>query len=80
MSVNVIKKILKPTITSPFKDNLFVNKNILITGWGTGLGKQIAKTYLNLGESVTIASRKEEVLKKACDELGNNRIDYHVLD
>ena len=80
MSVNIIKKILNPTITSPFKNNLFLNKNVLITGGGTGLGKQIAKTYLNLGASVIIASRKEEVLKNTCLELGNERIDYHILD
>lgn len=80
MSVNFVKKILKPTITSPFKNNLFLNKNVLITGGGTGLGKQIAQTYLNLGATVTIASRKEEVLKNTCRELGNERIDYHILD
>ena len=61
MSLNVIKKILKPTITSPFKNNLFLNKNVLITGGGTGLGKQIAKTYLNLGD-VTIAMKEEAPL------------------
>ena len=53
------------------------NKNVLITGGGTGLGKQIAKTYLYLGANVTIASRKEEVLRNTCEELGNdNKLSY----
>lgn len=80
MSLNVVKKIITPTMTSPFKARLFNNKNVLITGGGTGLGKQMAKTYLNLGAYVTIASRKEEVLKKTCKELASNRINYKVLD
>ena len=36
---------------------------MLVTGGGTGLGKEVA-VYSHLGAHVTIASRKEEVLKK----------------
>tara|TARA_Y100000591_G_scaffold21075_2_gene15608 strand:+ start:6133 stop:7011 length:879 start_codon:yes stop_codon:yes gene_type:complete len=64
----------------PFNNNLFLGKNILITGGGTGLGKQMAKTYLDLGANVMIASRKTDVLKKTCDELGNKNIFYQQLD
>ena len=80
MNLSVIKKVISPTTTSPFKARLLSNKNVLITGGGTGVGKQMAKTYLNLGANVTIASRKEEVLKKTCEELGSNRINYSILD
>lgn len=80
MSANMIKKVINATTSSPFKGRLFNNKNVLITGGGTGLGKQMAKTYLALGANVTIASRKEEVLKNTCSELGGNRINYHILD
>jgi len=76
----MIKKVINATTSSPFKGRLFNNKNVLITGGGTGLGKQMAKTYLALGANVTIASRKEEVLKNTCSELGGNRINYHILD
>lgn len=47
----------------PLKKNLFLNKNVVITGGGTGLGKQMAKTFLKLGANVTIASRKSNVLE-----------------
>ena len=64
----------------PFNDNLFSNKSVLITGGGTGLGKQMAKTYLELGANVLIASRKTEILKQTCEELGNKNISYQQLD
>ena len=72
--------ILNSVKTNPFKLDLFKNKNILITGGGTGLGKQMAKTYLELGANVLIASRKSEVLENTCNELGNTNINYKVLN
>ena len=41
-----------------FKDGLLKGKNILITGGGTGLGKEIAARYLQLGAEVWIAGRR----------------------
>lgn len=77
-----VKKILKPFIDMPFRKNLFLNKNVIITGGGTGLGKKMAESYLNLGANVLIASRKEDVLKKTCEELSDisSTIDYRILD
>ena len=43
------KKILKAFTDIPFRNKLFFNKNVVITGGGTGLGKKMAETYLNLG-------------------------------
>ena len=78
MSNNII---LQSKKMIPFRKNLFSNKNVLITGGGTGLGKQMAKTYLDLGANVIIASRrKRDVLKKTCDEFGNKNISYRQLD
>ncbi|WMJ73424.1 SDR family oxidoreductase [Cytophagaceae bacterium ABcell3] len=44
-------------------------KVVLITGGGTGLGKSMAKTFLESGASVVISSRKFEVLEKTAAEL-----------
>ena len=43
-----------------FKEGLFTGKRILITGGGTGLGKEIAAKYLELGAEVWIAGRPFE--------------------
>ena len=69
-----------PAAIHPFKSSLFENKKVLITGGGTGLGKQMAKSYLGLGAEVLIASRKEDVLKKTCQEIGSSKISYKTLD
>ena len=70
-----------PAITStPFKSSLFKDKKVLITGGGTGLGKKMAQSYLGLGAEVLIASRKEEVLKNTCLEIGSSKISYKTLD
>ncbi len=50
-------------INSIFKDGLFSNKVVLITGGGTGIGLRTAREFGKLGAHVVIASRKEENLK-----------------
>jgi NAD(P)-dependent dehydrogenase (short-subunit alcohol dehydrogenase family) len=52
-----------------FTSDLLRGKRALITGGGTGLGKAIAKRYLQLGASVYICGRREEVLQSSCTEL-----------
>ena len=53
-----------------FRDHLLRNKRILITGGGTGLGKGMARRFLELGATVYICGRREEVLKNTVAELG----------
>lgn len=76
------RRVMKAFIDIPFRKNLFLDKNVIITGGGTGLGKKMAETYLQLGANVLIASRKEEVLQKTCSELSSisEDISYKVLD
>jgi NAD(P)-dependent dehydrogenase (short-subunit alcohol dehydrogenase family) len=52
-----------------FRNDLLANKRILITGGGTGLGKAMAHRFLELGATVYICGRREEVLEKTAAEL-----------
>jgi NAD(P)-dependent dehydrogenase (short-subunit alcohol dehydrogenase family) len=53
-----------------FAKDLLRSKRILITGGGTGLGKGMARRFLDLGATVYICGRREEVLKQTIHELG----------
>jgi NAD(P)-dependent dehydrogenase (short-subunit alcohol dehydrogenase family) len=55
-----------------FKEGLLRGKRILITGGGTGLGKEIAARYLQLGAEVWIAGRRGAVLDSSAKELTDN--------
>jgi NAD(P)-dependent dehydrogenase (short-subunit alcohol dehydrogenase family) len=52
-----------------FISDLLKGKSTLITGGGTGLGKAMAKRYLELGATVYICGRREQVLQSTCEEL-----------
>lgn len=52
-----------------FQPNLLLNKRILITGGGTGLGKGMAQRFLELGATVYICGRRKEVLSTTTAEL-----------
>jgi NAD(P)-dependent dehydrogenase (short-subunit alcohol dehydrogenase family) len=52
-----------------FRTDLLHSKRILITGGGTGLGKAMAARFLELGATVYICGRREEVLQKTAAEL-----------
>jgi NAD(P)-dependent dehydrogenase (short-subunit alcohol dehydrogenase family) len=52
-----------------FQNNLLSGKRILITGGGTGLGKSMGKRFLELGASLYICGRRQQVLEEAAAEL-----------
>ncbi len=52
-----------------FKDGLMKGERILVTGGGTGLGKEMAEAFVKLGAEVYICGRRGDVLKDAADEL-----------
>ena len=54
------------------KEDTFKGKTVLITGGGTGLGKSIGKTLLELGAKLIITSRKIDVLRKTQEEFEND--------
>ena len=54
-----------------FNKNLLSGKRILITGGATGLGKSMGKRFLELGASLYICGRREDVLKEAAAELSS---------
>ena len=51
------------------REDALVGETILVTGGGTGLGKSMARYFLQLGANVIICSRKEEVVLATAAEL-----------
>ncbi len=64
-----------PAQKSAFRDDLLEGKVALITGGATGLGKEIARLFGQHGARLCIASRKQENLEAACDELEREGFD-----
>src|SRR5438270_7287163 len=52
-----------------FEKNLLAGKKILVTGGASGLGKSMGKRFLELGASLYICGRREQVLEEAAEEL-----------
>jgi NAD(P)-dependent dehydrogenase (short-subunit alcohol dehydrogenase family) len=68
---------------TPFRTDLLAGKRILITGGGTGLGKEIARGLTQHGAHVFICGRREQVLKDACEEIRSDTrgsIDYRLAN
>jgi len=66
-----------------FKEGLLKGKRILITGGGTGLGKEIAARYLELGAELWLAGRRGAVLEDTAKELTGKhggRVRTHSVD
>ncbi len=66
-----------------FKDNLLKNKRILITGGGTGLGKEMASHFAMHGAELYICGRRENVLSETANEISetyNTKVNYQTLD
>jgi NAD(P)-dependent dehydrogenase (short-subunit alcohol dehydrogenase family) len=52
-----------------FKDGLLAGRRILVTGGGSGLGREITAAYLALGAQVYICGRRKPVLEETAAEL-----------
>src|SRR3989337_1927409 len=66
-----------------FKEGLLKGKRILITGGGTGLGKEIAAKYLELGAELWICGRRGAVLEATAQELKKSfggKVATHAVD
>ena len=70
---------------STFRADVLAGKRILITGGGTGLGRELARHFVAHGASVHICGRRETVLAQTVAELRQTAqhgggADYHVCD
>mgnify|MGYP003582701790 CR=1 FL=1 len=70
---------------STFRDDVLTGKRILVTGAGTGLGKELARHFAAHGASVHICGRREAVLQQAVEELRatarhGGSVEHHVCD
>ena len=66
-----------------FKNDLLKNKRILVTGGGTGLGKEMATHYAEHGADIFICGRRENVLKGTAAEIEDKydvKVSYESLD
>jgi NAD(P)-dependent dehydrogenase (short-subunit alcohol dehydrogenase family) len=52
--------------------NALQNKTILITGGGTGLGRAMGESFLQLGANLIIVSRKLDILQNSANEMMEN--------
>ena len=70
-------------MVSMFRDGLLNGKRILVTGGGTGLGKEMAEDYLRLGAEVYICGRRKNVLDdtaKALMDRHGGSVKTHSVD
>jgi len=66
-----------------FERDLLKGKRILITGGGSGLGREIAARYLELGAELHICGRRKPVLDASAAELmaqHGGRVETHAVD
>ena len=66
-----------------FKEDLLKAKRILVTGGGTGLGKEMASHYAQHGADLYICGRRENVLKDTATEIEDKysvKVNYETLD
>ena len=71
--------------TAMFRPDVLSGKRILITGGGTGLGKELARQFVACGASVHICGRREAVLQATVAELSaaaahGGNAQYHICD
>jgi NAD(P)-dependent dehydrogenase (short-subunit alcohol dehydrogenase family) len=62
--------------------NSFSSKVAIVTGGGSGIGKEVAARLVNAGASVVIGGRDEAKLKHAAADIGpsGTRVRFHAGD
>ncbi len=66
-----------------FKNQLLKGKRILVTGGGTGLGREMATRYAELGADLYICGRRREVVEATAREIAERhgvRVKAEALD
>jgi NAD(P)-dependent dehydrogenase (short-subunit alcohol dehydrogenase family) len=66
-----------------FRDGALMEKSILVTGGGGGLGKEIGKALAAKGAKVHICGRRPQALEEAAEEISAGaakRASHHVCD
>src|SRR5262245_20079755 len=66
-----------------FKSDLLQGKRILVTGGGTGLGREIAEKDLELGASLYLCGRRKQVLDETAAALiakHGGAVNTHAVD
>ena len=66
-----------------FKDNILQGKKILVTGGGTGLGKEMSEHYIQHGADVVICGRRESILAETAQEFKEkygSTVRFQALD
>lgn len=67
---------------NPFRPNLLVDRTLLVTGGGTGLGRSMAIKCASLGARVAVVGRREEPLNNTVEAIHRvgGRAAYAVCD
>lgn len=68
---------------TPFRSDVLKGKRILVTGGGTGLGKEMAIGFAAHGAHVAICGRREQVLAKASEDIAarsGGTAEYRVVN
>lgn len=68
---------------SPYRSDVLKGKRILVTGGGTGLGKEMSVGFAAHGAHVAICGRRESVLAEACAEIAERSggtAEYRVVN
>lgn len=63
-----VKKVYPQIVTLP-ENKLLQGRIALVTGGTSGIGKEIAKYFVNAGATVVITGRSEQRIKQACEEI-----------
>ncbi|MDM0111399.1 SDR family oxidoreductase [Variovorax sp. J22R133] len=66
-----------------FKNDLLKGKRILVTGGGTGLGREMASRFAELGADLYLCGRRQEVVDATAREIAERygvKVKAHALD